>query len=656
MSGRLLPRPLPDPIHSGPSPIPRPLPIPVNRPPFVAIQPYPVTLRPMGPLSMLPQVDLRPEIQSFGLAVRDQGSRGTCSVFALTFLLEYAYDSRLNSGFSALSEEYLNYVAHLVLGTSGDGGFFDQLDNGYQVWGMATATEEPYQTTKVSSIQQSLLDAGALWTRFQVDYVKSWDNTKGASQNQLDSVIAYLDANSPVAFGGWWPTSSAWGTSTVDGVDVMNVPDLSKKSTEVFDGHSVGLVGYCKSTDFDGGGYFVFRNSWGSTWGDSGYGYMPFQYVLDYANDLVAYKTQTITATHIGTQAVVPHTDSLDVFISDPSGQVHGAAWQDNVLSGNWRDWWSILGASGTDGAPIAALARDVNKLDLFVAGPDGETYTAAWDRNANDGQWRGWWNILTGALPAGGTVSAVSRNPSQLDIFLVSNDGGVYTAAWNAGVANGQWQGWWRILNATAVPGSPVGVVSRNPNQLDIFVAGNDGKTYTAAWNAGVVNGQWQGWWNILTGAIPPGGTITAVSRDPNKLDIFLVSTDGGIYTAAWDANVANGQWRGWWRITNGVSTPGSAVAAVTRNPNQLDVFVIGNDNGIYTAAWNAGVANGQWQGWWRILDGVAGARSGVAAVSRDPNKLDIFIVGTDGAIWTAAWDANVANGQWQGWWRIEP
>jgi len=335
---------------------------------------------------------------------------------------------------------------------------------------------------------------------------------------------------------------------------------------------------------------------------------------------------------------------------------VHGAAWQQNVLSGKWRDWWSILGASGTDGAPIAAVARDISKLDLFVVGPDGKTYSAAWDRTANDGQWRGWWNILNSTLPAGGTVSAVSREPNQLDIFIVSNDGGVYTAAWNAGVANGQWQGWWKILNAAAVPGAPVGVVSRNPNQLDIFVAGNDGKAYTAAWNAGVANGQWQGWWNILTGAIPAGGTITAVSRDPNQLDVFLVSTDGGIYTAAWDANVANGQWRGWWRITNGVSTPGSAVAAVTRNPNQLDVFVIGTDNGIYTAAWNAGVANGQWQGWWRILDGVAGPRSGVAAVSRDPNKLDVFIIGTDGAVWTAAWDANVASGQWQGWWRIEP
>ncbi len=628
----------------------------LSRRPFVAIKPYPVKLPPPGPQSKLPQVDLRPTIQSLGLSVRDQGARGTCSVFTMTFVLEYAYDTRLNSGLSDLSEEYLNYVTNLVSGNTGDGDYFDKLDAGYQAWGIIPEASEPYQATEVASIPQSLLDAGRLWTRFEADFVKPWDNTHGASQNQLDRAIAYLDANAPVAFGGWWPTSSAWGTTTVGGINVMNVPPLSQKATAVFDGHSVPLVGYRKDSAFAGGGYFVFRNSWGAGWGDGGYGYMPFEYVLDYANDLVAYKTQSINAARIGTQAVVAHPDRLDVFVTDSSGVVHGAAWQQDVLSGNWRDWWSILGGKGTSSTPVAAVARDVNQLDLFVAGTDGKTYSAAWDRNVTNGQWRGWWNILTGAVPVGGTVSAVSRDPSKLDIFLVSNDGGVYTAAWDASVASGQWRGWWKILNLSAVPGSSVAAVARDPNKLDIFVAGTDGKTYSAAWDANVASGQWRGWWNILTGAIPAGGTITAVSRDSAKLDIFLVSNDGGIYTAAWDANVASGQWRGWWRILNGVATSGSAVAAVARDPNKLDVFVVGTDNGIYTAAWDASVANGQWRGWWRILNGVAAAGSGVSAVSRDANKLDVFVIGTDGAVWTAAWDANVASGQWRGWWRIEP
>ena len=82
-------------------------------------------------------------------------------------------------------------------------------------------------------------------------------------------------------------------------------------------------------------------------------------------------------------------------------------------------------------------------------------------------------------------------------------------------------------------------------------FSLARTGGVYTAAWERSVASGQWRGWWwNILTGAIQPGWPVAAVSRDPGKLDIFIVSTDGGIYTAAWDRNVANGAWRGWWRI----------------------------------------------------------------------------------------------------------
>jgi hypothetical protein len=58
----------------------------------------------------------------------------------------------------------------------------------------------------------------------------------------------------------------------------------------------------------------------------------------------------------------------------------------------------------------------------------------------------------------------------------------------------------------------------------------------------------------------------VSAVSRAPNKLDVFLTSTDGGIYTAAWEAGVASGAWRGWWRIKDLKSVPGASVGALFR------------------------------------------------------------------------------------------
>jgi hypothetical protein len=79
----------------------------------------------------------------------------------------------------------------------------------------------------------------------------------------------------------------------------------------------------------------------------------------------------------------------------------------------------------------------------------------------------------------------------------------------------------------------------------------GNDGRIYTAAWDHHVADGKWRGWWNIQEGKnCPPGAPVSAVSRDPNKLDVFVVGNGGTVYTAAWKNDVAEGKWRGWWKI----------------------------------------------------------------------------------------------------------
>ena len=97
---------------------------------------------------------------------------------------------------------------------------------------------------------------------------------------------------------------------------------------------------------------------------------------------------------------------------------------------------------------------------------------------------------------------------------------------------------------------GSPVSAVSRNSNSLDVFAIGRDGRILGAAWEQQVLDGQWRGWWYIRAGTTSKNGKIASVSRDANKLDVFVVGNDGIVYTAAWDHNVSEGKWRGWWKI----------------------------------------------------------------------------------------------------------
>jgi hypothetical protein len=363
--------------------------------------------------------------------------------------------------------------------------------------------------------------------------------------------------------------------------------------------------------------------------------------------------------------AVARSSNQLDVLATDTNGRVWIAHWQPNTYEKNWDRWRPVLAdigiadfgfsvASFSAVSPVSVVARDANKLDVFMAGQDGKTYTGAWDQDVADGLWRGWWNILQGAIPPDGTVTAVSRAATKLDVFHVSNDGKVYTAAWDKQTADGEWRGWWPIKVIAAKPGSPVAAIARTPNKLDIFVTGKDGKVYTAAWDKQAAKGEWQGWWPIGDLSAPSGAPVSVVSRGPDNLDIFVVGNDSRVYTTAWAKHAAGGKWQSWRLVKTLTAKPGTPVAVVSREPHNLDIFTLGSDNKVYTAAWDKHVADGQWRGWWPVGDKSAKSKSAVAAVSRSPLKLDIFIVGSDGKIHTAAWDPKKAKGEWQGWWSI--
>lgn len=243
--------------------------------------------RPVLTFDNKPDVDLRPEITALGITIRpNQGSRGTCSVFAMTFLLDFMYAKHYGLKNADFSEEYLNYVSNLAIAEKVDGGFFDQIDKGYQKYGIVNEALVPYKSSfdPNLNIRDAVLQSGsAIAPRLKQHFIKAWDVNTGLQASQLLAILFQLKQGRPVAAGLRWPKQFA--TEKILGVTLMKTPAAS----DVFDGHSIDFVGFKASKAFPGEGYLIFRNSWGPGFGDNGYGYMSFDYAMKYVNDLVEY-------------------------------------------------------------------------------------------------------------------------------------------------------------------------------------------------------------------------------------------------------------------------------------------------------------------------------------------------------------------------------
>ncbi len=298
---------------------------------------------------------------------------------------------------------------------------------------------------------------------------------------------------------------------------------------------------------------------------------------------------QTAPGGHV--TAVSRRPGFLDVFTVGRDGRVWTAAYDP---SNRWKGWWAIGSLRAPVGSYVGAVSRSLDKLDIFVTDNSGRVMTAAWEPAFADG-WHGWWHVNGGMAAPGAPVSAVSRSADKLDIFVVGQDCRVYTAAWTP--SSGGWRGWWRIGGLVATPKSLVSAVSRSADKLDIFVVDSARRTMTAAWEPAFADG-WHGWWHINGGLAQPGTPMHSVVRAPDSLDVFVAGLDGGTYGARWTPT--SGGWQGWSRIRGGITGAGGTIDATSRRPGQLDIVAIGLDRRPYTAAIYTGAPD--WGGWWAM------------------------------------------------------
>lgn len=110
----------------------------------------------------------------------------------------------------------------------------------------------------------------------------------------------YLAKRQPILFG--IKTHDSLKTREVRKTGMVPLPGSDEESRG---GHALLMVGY-DDREFIGEGaakapnpryqHFIFRNSWGEKWGDHGYGYIPYKYIL---NPALAFDFWKITKTTV---------------------------------------------------------------------------------------------------------------------------------------------------------------------------------------------------------------------------------------------------------------------------------------------------------------------------------------------------------------------
>lgn len=295
------------------------------------------------------------------------------------------------------------------------------------------------------------------------------------------------------------------------------------------------------------------------------------------------------------------------------------------------------LGGSCANNPAVVSWGHD--RLDVFVVGScDKALYHKWWDGS----QWGpsvSDFEYMGGVIVGDPTVA--SWDHDRLDVFVVGTDGALYHKAWDGS----QWLPSVTGYDSLGIPKAGVTVrgnprvVSWDHDRLDIFVVGSDGALYHKWWDGNQWGPSVSGF-EFMDGGIV--GDPAVASWDHDRLDVFVVGTDGQLYHKAWDGFQ-------WLPSLTGYDPLGFPAAGITIRSSptvsswqhdRLDVFVVGIDGALYHKWWNGFAWGPSLGGPFEYMGGFIIADP--AVVSWDHDRLDVFVVGADRALYHKAWNGS--------------
>ena len=202
------------------------------------------------------------DLRRYCSPIENQGSLGSCTGQAIAGAIELL--NKRNGNHRDISRLFIYYYERLILGTVNydSGAYIRDGIKATNHYGASLESYWPYDIKKFR--QEPIIEAKTDALNRKV--------TRYERVTNFDGCINALSNGYPVIMG--FHVYSSFMSMNVARTGMMPYPNTKRE--RLLGGHAVLLVGYNKTKKV-----FIARNSWGTSWGDRGYFYMPFSVVTN---------------------------------------------------------------------------------------------------------------------------------------------------------------------------------------------------------------------------------------------------------------------------------------------------------------------------------------------------------------------------------------
>ena len=310
---------------------------------------------------------------------------------------------------------------------------------------------------------------------------------------------------------------------------------------------------------------------------------------------------------------------------------------------------WTSLGKPANNitlSSPHAVQNAD-GRLEVLLNGSDGNLWHI-WQITPGK-NWGTWTSLSKPPDTSFFTIPVASKNADgRIEVFSTGDDGNLWHI-WQTAPGNG-WFNWF----SSGKPSSSLGNVEHAPGveintngRLEVFTSGTDG----ALWHIYQLapNGTW-GTWTPLGKPSQTNVNIPIAGKNADgSVEVFSIGDDGNLWRI-WQKTPGNG-WGNW--SSSGqppVKTAGPTLppAVVQNLDGRLEVFLLGADGAIWHIWQNA--PNGTWSNWASLSKPPTAAIAGPPSVAQNKDgRLELLVNANDGALWHI-WQT-VTGKSWGGW-----